>query len=121
MANGSFHKATKSFVDSLLKIPLLADVNEDQLAWFASHSHDEHLAPGELLAKEGGPAEWLFVIIEGEIRAQRESAGTDAPAYIAYAGEVMGVLPFSRMTKIPVMVRALLPTRGAKLHKHCFP
>jgi signal transduction histidine kinase len=111
----------KSLVEGLREISLFEDLTDEQLAWFAAHSQDLRFAPGEILANEGDSADWLFVILEGEVRAQRESAGPDAPAYVAYTGEVMGVLPFSRMKNIPVTVRTLVSTRGAKLHKDCFP
>jgi signal transduction histidine kinase len=110
----------KSLVEALREIPIFADLSEEQLSWFASHSEDVRYDAGAIISREGEPAEWLYVVLEGEIRAQRESAGPESPAYTFPAGGVTGLLPFSRMTQLPVVVRALLPTRGARLHKDQF-
>ncbi len=121
MAENSVAEKEKPLIDALREIPLFAGLTEEQLDWFASHSQDIHAAAGEIISREGDPADWLAVILEGEIRAQRESAGTDTPIFLAYPGDVTGLLPFSRMTRITVMIRALRPTRAARLHKDHFP
>ena len=106
---------------ALGKIPIFADLSEEQLDWFASNSEDVRLVSGEVLIREGDPADALFVLLEGEMRARRESAGPDAPIYIVHAGQVTGMLPFSRMTVFQVAGRAFGPTRIARLHKDHFP
>jgi signal transduction histidine kinase len=106
---------------ALRKIPIFADLSQEQLGWFASRSEDLRLMPGEILTHEGDPANALFVLLEGEMRGRRESAGPDAPIYIAHAGQVTGMLPFSRLTVFPLVFRAFGPTRVARLHKDRFP
>jgi signal transduction histidine kinase len=106
---------------ALRKIPIFADLSEEQLDWFASSCEDVRLASGEVLIREGDPADALFVLLEGEMRARRESAGPDSPIYIVHAGQVTGMLPFSRMTVFQVAGRAFGPARIARLHKDHFP
>ncbi|MBV8817753.1 MAG: cyclic nucleotide-binding domain-containing protein [Acidobacteriaceae bacterium] len=109
--------AEEPLVVALRRIPLFADLAEPDLEWFASRAEDLHYATGEVLAREGEPANGLIVMLEGEINARRESHGGDAPLYIARAGQVTGYLPFSRMTHYKGTIRAAAPTRIARLMK----
>ena len=106
---------------ALRKIEVFADLRDDQLQWFAASGEELRLAPGETLLREGDPADALFVLLEGEVRGRRENAGGDSPGFVARAGEVTGLLPFSRMTKFPVTGRATAPTWILRLHKDHFP
>ena len=76
--------------------------------------------PGEIMAREGDPLDHLTVILEGEIRIQRGS-GPDALIFRVYAGQVTGMLPYSRLTHYGGTAQAVLPTRVALLHKSLFP
>jgi signal transduction histidine kinase len=106
---------------ALRKIEVFADLREDQLQWFASSGEELRLAPGDTLLREGDPADALFVILEGEIRGRRENVGAHSPGFVGRAGEVTGLLPFSRMTKFPLTARATTPTWILRLHKDHFP
>lgn len=105
---------------ALRNIEIFSDLTDEQIEWFASHSEDLRLAPGDILIHEGEPADSLFVLLEGEIRGRRESGGGDGPVFTARAGQVSGMLPFSRMTHFTVVARALQPTRLARLRKPDF-
>jgi signal transduction histidine kinase len=111
----------KSVVDALREIPLFANLTEEQIAWFAGHSEELRVPAGEIISREGDPAEWLFVLLKGSIRIQRESAGPDGPTFVGHPGDVGGVLPFSRMTQMGATIRATTTTWGARLHKNKFP
>src|SRR3954452_18814716 len=105
---------------ALRKIEVFSDLTDEQLDWFSANSEDVRLAPGDILIREGDPADALFVILEGEMRGRQKSAGADAPSYVARAGQVTGMLPFSRMTTFQILSRAVLPTRIARFHKDRF-
>jgi signal transduction histidine kinase len=106
---------------ALRKIPVFADLSEIQLEWFASNSADVRSESGQIVTHEGDPADSLLVLLEGELRGRRESAGADSSTYVAHAGQVTGMLPFSRMTNFPISFRAFGSTRFARLHKDRFP
>lgn len=108
-------------IDDLRRIPTFADLPDDRLAWLAEHMDEVRLEAGEVSIKEGEPAEHMVVILEGEIQARREKGPTDGRVYIARAGDVTGMLPFSRMTTYGATVRAVLPTRMARLPAALFP
>ena len=104
-------------IEALRKIPVLEDLKEDQLQWFASNAEDLHFAAGEVVVEAGAPADRLIVILAGELQGKRAAGGG---VYIASAGAITGMLPFSRMTQFPSTIRATAPTRLAALHKDHF-
>jgi signal transduction histidine kinase len=61
-----------------------------------------------------------MVMLEGEIQARARTGGPNVPVYIASAGEITGLLPQSRMTKILRTLTATVATRVARLHKRHF-
>ena len=105
---------------ALRQIAIFSDLRDEQLKWFAAHAEELLLFPGDTPIHEGDPADALFVLLEGEIRGRRES-GADGPGFIVRSGQVMGMLPFSRMTHFPLTARAAAPSRVLRLHKDRFP
>ncbi len=101
----------EALVADLRKVAAFADQPQDDLEWFVSQCEEVRTPVGEITVKEGSPAERMFVILEGELRARRENGPGDGPVYSARAGDVTGVLPFSRMKAYSVTVRAVLPLR----------
>ena len=111
----------QSLEAALRKIEVFADLRDDQLQWFAASGEELRLAPGDTLLREGDPADALFVILEGEVRGRRENAGADGPSFVGSAGQVAGLLPFSRMTQFPLTARATARSWILRLNKAYFP
>jgi signal transduction histidine kinase len=105
---------------ALRNIPIFADLSQSQLEWFASNCEDVRWSSGEVVIHEGDPADVLVVLLEGELRG-RDSADADSPVYVVHAGQVTGMLPFSRLTVFPLSFRAFGQVRMARLHKDHFP
>ena len=82
------------------------------------HDRDRRIRRGEIIFAEGAPADHMAIILEGEVRA--EWAG-DTRIYIGRAGQITGMLPYSRLTHYPSTGRAGLHTRLATLPKELFP
>jgi signal transduction histidine kinase len=105
---------------ALRQIEIFADIRDDQLQWFVSSTSQIELSPGEALLHEGDPADSLFVLLKGEVRGRGETPGNDAPPFAAKAGQVIGLLPFSRMTHFALTARATRPSWLLALHKNHF-
>jgi signal transduction histidine kinase len=105
---------------ALREIDIFSDLREDQLQWFASSADELHLAPGDILLHEGDQADALFVLLEGQVRGRREGDGANVPGFVAGAGEVTGLLPFSRMTHFKMTARAVSSAWILRLHKDHF-
>ncbi len=109
-----------NLIDDLRRIEVFADLSQEQLDWLVQHLQRMHFQAGEIMGQEGEPLDHLIVILEGEIRIQRGS-GSDEILFNGYAGEVTGLLPYSRLTHYGGTSRAVIPTRVAALHRRDFP
>src|SRR5438477_5122171 len=104
----------------LLRVTAFADLPDDQLAWFISQCEEQVLKPGDTYICQGDPAENMFVMLEGEFQARGEING-ETFSFPIKAGEVTGLLPFSRMKRTPVTGRALGNGRLLRFPSAHFP
>src|SRR6516225_5436084 len=102
-------------VSALRKIDAFSDLSDEALNWLADHATVQSFQPGELIMREGEVADRMVIILEGELQGRRESLGPDAPVYTGRAGQVTGMLPFSRMTHYSITGRAIGFTRIATI------
>ena len=106
----------------LRRVEVLAGLTDEQLEWLASHGQVMQFGPGEMLFREGDPADSMFFILEGSIDLLIGVGGQMVPTFVQYAGEVTGLLPFSRMLKYSGAGRASArgPLRILRIHKDEF-
>ncbi len=96
-------------IEEIRKIAVFTDLSQEHLEWFVSNCMEARFAAGEVVYKEGTPAEYMSIFLEGSIFARRESEGADSPVFIVGKGDVTGLLPFSRMTHLTITGRAEEP------------
>jgi signal transduction histidine kinase len=94
----------------LRRVPAFADLPDEQIAWFLANSLEQHVAAGDTYVRAGDPADTMFVILEGQFQWRGEVAG-ETVLFSAKAGDVTGVLPFSRMKQFTVTGRAVTDGR----------
>jgi signal transduction histidine kinase len=111
----------QGLVVDLRKMAAFADLPQDGLEWFVSQAEEARAAAGEIVTKEGSPADTLMVLLEGEMRGRRESAGPDLPVVTIQAPAITGLLPFSRLKNYPMTIRSVVPSRALYLHSSHFP
>src|SRR5271170_8367483 len=104
----------------LLRVPAFADLPDDQIAWFINQSQEMHLKAGEVYARQGDPADAMFVILEGRLQGRGELAG-ETVVFDLEAGDVTGVLPFSRMKQFTVGGRAETDSHALRFPASLFP
>jgi signal transduction histidine kinase len=97
----------------LLRLPAFAELPEDQIEWFLSHSNELTLKVGEVYIKQGDPPDAMFVLLEGEFEWIVVMTGK--------AGTVTGALPFSRMKQYSVTSRATTEARILRFPTALFP
>ena len=108
--------------EELRSIPLFEGVPDEQLDWFAERSWVVEYREGEVVACPGDPAGEMWLLLDGEVHAYPAKGLPDeGSVYVWPRGEVSGMLPFSRMTRIPRLVRAAVPTRVAFFPATLFP
>src|SRR4051812_22764543 len=97
----------------LLRLPVFANLPDDQIAWFISQSQELAFKPDDIFIHQGDPADAMFVVLDGQLEFRGELAG--GLVTIMYKpGDVTGVLPFSRMKQFPVTGRAVTSSRALR-------
>jgi signal transduction histidine kinase len=104
----------------LLKFPVFAGLPDDQITWFLSQSQELRLAPGEVYARQGDPADAMFVMLEGQFQWRGELGGQMIVIPVQ-SGDVTGVLPFSRMKQFTVGAQAITDGRVLRFPASLFP
>jgi signal transduction histidine kinase len=96
------------------------DLPDDQIEWFLSHVQEVFIHAGEAFVRQGDPADWMFIFLEGLFQWRGEFGG-ETVSLPAQAGDVSGVFPFSRMKRFTVTGRALTDGRLARFPAALFP
>src|SRR5438270_7551352 len=104
----------------LLQVPVFADLPDDQIDWFISQSQELTAKAGETYIHQGDPADSMFVILDGQLQSRGEFGG-ETVFFNSKAGDIGGVLPFSRMKFYPVKGRAITDARALRFPATAFP
>src|SRR5437588_1204643 len=104
----------------LLRFPTFADLPEDQIAWFLGQSQEMQLKAGDIYARQGDPADAMFVILDGQFQWRGELGG-ETIVFSSKLGDVTGALPFSRMKQFTVTGRAITDGRVLRFPASLFP
>jgi signal transduction histidine kinase len=92
---------------------------EDRL-WLARNGQERVAKAGDILFEEGAPAEQMILILKGEIHVRRQRGGPMA-LFIGRAGQMTGLLPFSRMKGYGGQGFAVSDVWALLIHKSLFP
>lgn len=104
----------------LRQVPAFTDLPDDQIDWFLSQSRELRLDAGDIYARGGDPADAMFVLLEGEFQARGEFSGEPVSLDLK-AGQVTGLLPFSRMKNFTLSGRAITAARALRFPASEFP
>lgn len=107
--------------EDLRAIRVFADLPEDQLEWFITQAEEVRAEAGDILFREGDPADHMYVFFEGDLQGRVGRPGSDLRIYLAGPGDVTGLLPFSRLQTFSGTGRALDRIRLARIHRSVFP
>lgn len=107
-------------LELLRKVPVFADLPNDQIEWFLGQAQEVRLKSGDSYVRQGDPADSMFVLLEGEFQWRGEFSGESFVRDMS-AGEVTGILPFSRMKTYAVSGRVLSDARILRFPASMFP
>ncbi len=93
--------AATDLIDRLAAHKTLGSAPREELAWLAAHGTVRQLQEGELVSARGMPVEGMFVVLTGHIAIFIDRGAGRHKAMEWRAGDVTGVLPFSRLDKPP--------------------
>ncbi|HEX5504277.1 MAG TPA: cyclic nucleotide-binding domain-containing protein [Thermomicrobiales bacterium] len=77
-------------------------------------------APGEVLVRQGAPADKFFIIVEGEVAVEREDGGERRVVATLGPGQFFGEVAILRDTPRTATVRAVAPTTLLALERDAF-
>ena len=107
-------------LELLRRVPVFEGLPDDQITWFLGQSQELSLKAGDVYARQGEPADAMFVILEGQLQGRGELGG-DTIIFDLEPGDVTGVLPFSRMKQFTVSGRAESDSRALRFPSSLFP
>jgi signal transduction histidine kinase len=82
-------------VDALRRVPALHGLTDSELEWLATHAEEVLVPAGAVVFREGEPATKMWILLKGEAHVRRSQGGL--ALFIGRAGQITGLLPFSRM------------------------
>jgi signal transduction histidine kinase len=100
----------RSLVDLLAEHRTLGAAPRQELEWLAAHGTIRKLAAGEVVSVKGRPVDALYVLLSGRM-ALFVDRGAGPDKVIEWrAGDVSGLLPYSRLVAPPGDSKALEPS-----------
>jgi signal transduction histidine kinase len=77
-------------VAQLRASPFFEEVGDEPLRQLAAAAEPLHLTTGQVLLREGDPAEELFVVVSGELEIRKQSGNTDVALTRVGPGSIQG-------------------------------
>ncbi|HXB61867.1 MAG TPA: ATP-binding protein [Acidobacteriaceae bacterium] len=88
--------STEEIIAALRKVSPLEGLRDEDYRWLAEHGTEQFAAEGDIIFREGEPVSMMNIMLRGEIHVRRLHSGPMA-LFIGRAGQIGGLLPFSRM------------------------
>ena len=93
--------AATDLVDRLAAHRTIGGAPREELAWLAAHGTLRTIEPGEIVSTKGGTIDSLYVLLEGRMAIFVHRGTARHKAMEWRAGDVAGILPYSRMVNPP--------------------
>src|SRR5882757_3246542 len=107
-------------IAALRTIVQLEGLSDEEYTWLATHCTERVGPDGATVFREGEPASRLNFILRGEVHVRRRHTGPMA-LFIGRAGQMTGLLPFSRMKVYGGNGYAVGPVWAVDIHRDLFP
>jgi signal transduction histidine kinase len=108
-------------VDRLAHHETVGAAPREELEWLAAHGSLWHLDAGGVLSAAGEPVVALHIVLTGHIAIFVDRGAGRHKVMEWRAGDVTGVLPYSRMVNAPGNALAQEPTDVFVIHRDHFP
>ncbi|MFL5803499.1 MAG: ATP-binding protein [Roseiflexaceae bacterium] len=95
----------------LRDLPIFQGLPDEELAWVAANSREIAVAEGEVVQREGQPAAYFYVVVEGELQITRTIDGKTIVVGTTPRGVIGGEQPLLSGAASPTNACAIMPTR----------
>jgi signal transduction histidine kinase len=106
-------------VEALKRVSALHGLSDPELEWLATHGEEVAFPAGAPLFREGDPATKMSILLKGEVHVRRSQGGL--ALFVGRAGQITGLLPFSRMKTHGGQGFASTDVWGIQLDRDIFP
>jgi len=103
----------------LRKLPLFAGLSEEESGCL-EQGEEIHVSAGDMVAREGAPADYFYVILEGEIRVSKIYGGQEVVMAVHTPGKFFGEVPLLLDMPYFVDAQARIPCRLLRYSKERF-
>src|SRR5262249_8667980 len=90
-----------SLLQRLSSHRMLSTIPESEIAWVAKHGILRQLEPGNVLTSKGGQVEGLHIVLAGHLTIHVDQGAGPRKVMEWRAGDVTGLMPYSRMVAPP--------------------
>ncbi|WP_374164229.1 sensor histidine kinase [Arcticibacter sp. MXS-1] len=104
----------------LQTLPVFNGIPMEHLQWLLASSDILELDAGDILFDVGQSADFMFLLLEGQLNLSVEQNGRYSFFALLKKGEITGYLPFSRLKVSGGRAAAHLPSTVLRLHKEHF-
>jgi signal transduction histidine kinase len=99
----------QNLIDRLAEHKALCAAPRSELEWLVAHGSILELNPGQLVSRKGLQVEGLYIILSGRVALFIDRGAGPSKFLEWHAGEITGMLPYSRLVTPPGDVIALEP------------
>jgi signal transduction histidine kinase len=90
-----------ALIDRLVAHRTLGAAPREELAWLVAHGTLQHLQPGAVVSSKESPVSSLLILLTGHVAIYLDRGAGRRKVMEWRTGDVMGVLPYSRMITPP--------------------
>lgn len=110
-----------ALTDALRKIAPLNGLTDGEYQWLAENGTELFLDANVTVFEQGDPANQMTILLKGEVQVQRDRTGAAPVFFIGRAGQITGLLPFSRMKTWGGRGVTTAPTWAVQYNRSLFP
>ena len=109
--------AVENLVDQLAEHKLVGSAPRQELEWLAAHGSIRQIDAGAVVRKQGELVDHLYVLLSGSVGVFVDRGAGPQKTLEWRAGDVLGLLPYSRMGNAPGEGIALEPSVILAIHR----
>jgi signal transduction histidine kinase len=107
-------------LDELRRVPLFADLSEDDLERLYQMAKTVSIPAGALVFEEGSSGDALYVVLDGELEVSKRQSGQDVVLAVRRAGEFIGEMSLLEQAPRSASVRTLRESRLLMINQAAF-
>jgi signal transduction histidine kinase len=108
-------------VEALRQVAPLAGLTDEEYLWLATNGSELFVDANVTVFDQGEPADAMTILLKGEIQVQRDRIGASPVMFIGRAGQITGLLPYSRMKTWGGRGVTTAPTWAVRYDRSLFP